>query len=103
MFLFTLPYIIQTLEVISHKLHLRKYPDWQEWDLESRRQASALLSKLNDLSLNQVIRIYLACYLQTILLIVITISFNVTHIDYYYVIIIDKRYNINKYCQDNPL
>lgn len=103
MFLCTLPYIIQTLEVISHQLHLRKYPDWQEWDLESRRQASALLSKLIDLSLNQVIRIYLACYLQTILLIVITISFNVTHIDYYYVIIIDKRYNINKYCQDNPL
>lgn len=103
MFLFTLPYIIQTLEVISHKLHLRKYSDWQEWDIESRRQASALLSKLIDLSLNQVIRIYLACYLQTILLIVITISFNVTHIDYYYVIIIDKRYNINKYCQDIPL
>lgn len=103
MFLCTLPYIIQTLEVISHQLHLRKYPDWQEWDFESRRQASALLSKLIDLSLNQVIRIYLACYLQTILLIVITISFNVTHIDYYYVIIIDKRYNINKYCQDIPL
>lgn len=103
MFLCTLPYIIQTLEVISHQLHLRKYPDWQEWDFESRRQASALLSKLIDLSLKQVIRIYLACYLQTILLIVITISFNVTHIDYYYVIIIDKRYNINKYCQDIPL
>lgn len=103
MFLFTLPYIIQTLEVISHQLHLRKYPDWQEWDFESRRQASALLSKLIDLSLKQVIRIYLACYLQTILLIVITISFNIIHIDYYYVTIIDKRYNINKYCQDNPL
>lgn len=103
MFLRTLPYIIQTLEVISHQLHLRKYPDWQEWDFESRRQASALLSKLIDLSLKQVIRIYLACYLQTILLIVITISFNIIHIDYYYVTIIDKRYNINKYCQDNPL
>lgn len=103
MFLFTLPYIIQTLEVISHQLHLRKYPDWQEWDFESRRQASALLSKLIDLSLKQVIRIYLAYYLQTILLIVITISFNIIHIDYYYVTIIDKRYNINKYCQDNPL
>lgn len=103
MFLCTLPYIIQTLEVISHQLHLRKYPDWQEWDFESRRQASALLSKLIDLSLKQVIRIYLACYLQTILLIVITISFNIIHIDYYYVTIIDKRYNINKYCQDNPL
>ena len=26
----SLPFIIETLEVIGYKLHLEKYPDWKE-------------------------------------------------------------------------
>ena len=37
-------YIIEALEVISNKLHLEKYPNWRQWDTESRRTASALLT-----------------------------------------------------------
>ena len=30
MFLVTLPFITETLEVIGHKLHLEKYQEWKE-------------------------------------------------------------------------
>ena len=43
-FLLAYPYIVEALEVISHKLHLEKYPNWRQWDTESRRTASALLA-----------------------------------------------------------
>ena len=39
----TYPYIIETLEVIAHKLHLEKYPAWKDWDGETRKRASSLL------------------------------------------------------------
>ena len=32
------------LEVISNKPHLEKYPNWRQWDTESRRAGSALLA-----------------------------------------------------------
>ena len=38
------PYIVEELEVTSHKLHLERYPNWRQWDTESRRTASALLA-----------------------------------------------------------
>ena len=43
MFLVTLRFIIETLEVIGYKLHLAKYPDWKEWGMESRRREWSLL------------------------------------------------------------
>ena len=43
MFLTTLPYIVETLEVIGYQLHLDKYPEWHDWDAESKRRAVALL------------------------------------------------------------
>ena len=42
----SLPFIIETLEVIGYKLHLEKYPDWKEWDMESRRRATSLLRNI---------------------------------------------------------
>ena len=33
MFLVILSFIIETLEVIEHKLHLEKYQIWKEWDI----------------------------------------------------------------------
>ena len=30
MFLVTLPFIVETLEVIGHKLHMEKYQEWKE-------------------------------------------------------------------------
>ena len=39
----SLRFIIETLEVIRYKLHLEKYPDWKEWDMESRMRATSLL------------------------------------------------------------
>ena len=42
-FLVALTFIIETLEVIGHKLHLEKYLEWKEWDIESRRRAASLL------------------------------------------------------------
>ena len=40
MFLVTLPFIVETFEVIGHKLHMKKYQEWKEWDIESRRRAA---------------------------------------------------------------
>ena len=37
-------YIVKVLEVISHEVHLEKYPNWRQWDTDSRRLASALLA-----------------------------------------------------------
>ena len=42
-FLVTLPFIVETLEVIGYKLHMEKYQEWKEWDIESRRRAASLL------------------------------------------------------------
>ena len=43
MFLAILPFIVETLEVIGPKLHMEKYQEWKEWDIESRRRAPNLL------------------------------------------------------------
>ena len=43
-FLLVYPDIVDAPEVISHKLHLEKYPKSCQWDTESRRMASALLA-----------------------------------------------------------
>ena len=43
MFLVTLPFIVETLDVTGHKLHLEKYQEWKEWDIESRRRTASLL------------------------------------------------------------
>ena len=37
-------YIVKVLEIISHELHLEKYPNWRQWGTDSRRLASALLA-----------------------------------------------------------
>ena len=42
----SLPFIIETLEVIGYKLHLEKYLDWKEWDMKSRRRATSLLGNI---------------------------------------------------------
>ena len=42
-FLVTLPFIVETLEVIGYKLHLEKNQEWKEWDIESRKRATSLL------------------------------------------------------------
>ena len=46
LFLLAYPYMVETLEVIAHKLHLAKYPNWGTWDSESRSRAPSLLSGL---------------------------------------------------------
>ena len=43
MFLVTLPFLVETLEDIGHKLHMEKYQEWKEWDIESRRRATSVL------------------------------------------------------------
>ena len=43
MSLVTLPFIVETLEVIEYKLHMEKYQEWKEWDIESRRRTASLL------------------------------------------------------------
>ena len=43
-FLIAYPYIVEASEVIFHKLHLEKYPNWRQWDTESRTSASVLLA-----------------------------------------------------------
>ena len=43
MFLVTLPFIVGTLEVTGHKLHMEKYQEWKERDIESRWRAASLL------------------------------------------------------------
>ena len=43
MFLVTLPFIVETLEVIGYKLHLEKYQELKEWGIESRKRAPSLL------------------------------------------------------------
>ena len=43
-FLLAYPYIIEALEVIANKLHLDRYPEWNDWDNESRRRASSALA-----------------------------------------------------------
>ena len=43
MFFTIFPYIIETLEAIGHELHLEKYPEWRDWDCESKRKAEAPL------------------------------------------------------------
>ena len=47
LFLVTLPFIIKTIAVIVHKLHLEKYQEWEEVDIESRRRAASLLGIFN--------------------------------------------------------
>ena len=42
--LLALLYIIETLEVIANRLHLNKYPTWEQWDPDSRARANSLLS-----------------------------------------------------------
>ena len=42
MFLVTLTFIIKILEVIGHKLHLKKYQEWKKLGIESRRVESLL-------------------------------------------------------------
>ena len=39
----TLPFIVETLDVTGHKLHLEKYQEWKEWDIESRTRTASLL------------------------------------------------------------
>ena len=46
-FLVTYPYIVEALEVIAHKLHMEKYPAWENWDQESRSRASGLLGAMS--------------------------------------------------------
>ena len=43
MFLVTLPFLVETLEAIGHKLYMEKYQEWKEWDIESRRRATSVL------------------------------------------------------------
>ena len=43
-FLPAYPCIVEALEVISNKPHLEKYPNWRQWDTESRRAGSALVA-----------------------------------------------------------
>ena len=43
MFLVKLPFIVETLDVTGHKLHMEKYQEWKEWDIESRRRTASLL------------------------------------------------------------
>ena len=43
MFLVTLPFIVETLEVIGYKLHMEKCQEWKEWDIECRGRAASLL------------------------------------------------------------
>ena len=43
MFLVTMPFIVESLEDIGHKLHMEKYQEWKEWDIESRRRAATLI------------------------------------------------------------
>ena len=44
-FLFTLPFIVETLEVIGHKLNMEKYQEWKELGHRRfcRRRAGSLL------------------------------------------------------------
>ena len=46
-FLLACPEIVEAFEVISHNLHLKKYPNWHQWDTESRRRACALLAGIS--------------------------------------------------------
>ena len=39
-----LVFIVETLEAIEYKLHMEKYQEWKEWDIESRRRTASLLS-----------------------------------------------------------
>ena len=48
-FLSATTYIVEVLEVIAHKMHLEKYPDWGVWDTTSRKRASACLGILVDI------------------------------------------------------
>ena len=48
-FLSAITYIVEALEVIAHKMHLEKYPDWGVWDTISRKRASACLGILVDI------------------------------------------------------
>ena len=43
MFRVILLFIVETLEVIEYKLHMEKYQEWKEWDIESRRRTASLL------------------------------------------------------------
>ena len=51
MFLVAYPYIVETLEVIAHKLHLEKYPAWENWDQEFRVRVSGLLGAISTFQL----------------------------------------------------
>ena len=41
MFRVILLFIVETLEVIEYKLHMEKYQEWKEWDIESRRRTAS--------------------------------------------------------------
>ena len=43
MSLVTLPFIVETLQVIGQKLHMGKYQEQKEWDIEFGRRAASLL------------------------------------------------------------
>ena len=45
-FLRVYSYIVETLEVIAHQLHLDKYPEWEDWDYGTRKRASACLGNI---------------------------------------------------------
>ena len=48
-FLSAITQTVEVLEVIAHKMHLEKYPDWGVWDFASRKCASACLGILVDI------------------------------------------------------
>ena len=41
------PYIIEAIVVIAHKLHVKKYLNWSDWDNESRRRAASALAGIS--------------------------------------------------------
>ena len=51
MMLHTLPYIIEAFEVIALGFHIDEYPDWTQWDQESRSRASTLIASMGNFQL----------------------------------------------------
>ena len=48
-FLSAITYTVEVFEVIAHKMHLEKYPDWGVWDTTSRKRAITCLDILVDI------------------------------------------------------
>ena len=46
MFLIVYAFIIETLEVMTLKIHLEKYPEWSKFDQECRSHANRVLGSL---------------------------------------------------------